>query len=81
MLPGRENDQFGIGYYYLDITDDLQPIVRQRLLRGQEQGVEAYYNFAVAPWLHVTPDLQIIDPARRGTDTAVVLGFRIKVDF
>jgi porin len=81
MLPGRENDQFGIGYYYLDITDDLQPIVRRRLLRGHEQGVEAYYNLAVAPWLHVTPDLQIIDPARRGTDTAVVPGFRIKIEF
>ena len=81
MLTGREKDQFGIGYYYLDISNKLTAIVRQRLLRGHDQGVELYYNFAVAPWLHVTPDLQIVDPAVRGTSIAVVDGLRVKVDF
>ena len=30
---------------------------------------------------HMTPDLQIIGQARKDFDTAVVLGFRMKVDF
>jgi hypothetical protein len=30
---------------------------------------------------HMTPDLQIIGQARKDLDTAVVLGFRMKVDF
>jgi len=29
----------------------------------------------------MTPDLQIIGQARKDLDTAVVLGFRMKVDF
>jgi porin len=46
-----------------------------------EQGVELYYNVAVTPWLRITPDLQIIQPARRNVDTTVVLGLRAKIDF
>jgi hypothetical protein len=30
---------------------------------GDEDGFEAWYNFAVTPWLHVTADLQVIDTA------------------
>ena len=50
-----------------------------------------FYNIAVTPWLHVTPDLQIIDagrnkapiigPNRKAIGTAIVAGLRIKVDF
>ena len=46
-----------------------------------EQGVELYYNIAVTPWLHVTPDLQIISPAGKSVDTTVVAGLRVKIDF
>ena len=46
-------------------------------------GFEAYYNIEVTPWLHITPDLQvIIDPA--GMDdvsTAVVAGVRMQMSF
>ena len=36
---------------------------------------------AVTPGLHLTPDLQILKPAVERVDTAVVVGFRAKVDF
>jgi porin len=81
MIPGREKDQWGIGYYYLKFSDDLRRVLRNRLGLDHEQGGEIYYNFAVTPWLHVTPDLQIIEPARKDTSTAVVVGLRMKVDF
>ena len=81
MIPGREKDQWGIGYYYLKLSDDPPHILRNRLGLDHDQGGEIFYNIAVAPWLHLTPDLQIISPARKDTDTAVVLGLRMKVDF
>jgi len=81
MIPGREKDQWGIGYYYLKISDHLPRILRARFGLDHEQGGEIYYNIQVAPWLHFTPDLQIVGPARRDSNTAVVLGFRMKVDF
>ncbi len=52
------------------------------------QGVEMFYNIAVTPWLHFTPDLQIIMPSRKelaalnkNIDTSVVAGFRVRIDF
>jgi len=91
VIPGREKDQFGIGYYYLKFSNDIPEGLRRRLSFDHEQGVELFYNAEVFPWLHVTPDLQIIDPSRRtfGTllnpgpniKTGVVAGLRVKVDF
>jgi porin len=55
LFRGRELDGFGVGYFYYDLSDDLQDEltpVGDRL--GDEQGVEAYYSFAVTPWFFVT---------------------------
>lgn len=56
-----------------------------------EQGAEIFYNVEVLPWLHVTPDLQVVDPSRKtfGTlfktgseiSSGVVAAVRVKVDF
>ena len=81
MIPGREKDQWGVGYYYLKLSDDLPRVLRNRLVLDHDQGGELFYNIVVTPWLHLTPDLQIISPARKDTDAAVVLGLRMKVDF
>jgi porin len=95
LIPTREHDRWGIGYYYMKIANDLRdtipPLPRQRVGLDHEQGVELFYNIAVTPWLHVTPDLQFVDAARNkapiltagGTTigTAVVAGLRVRVDF
>lgn len=95
MIPGREEDRFGIGYYYLKISSGLRqtfpPLVRNRLGLDHDQGAEIFYNVAVTPWLHLAPDLQIIDGARnkapvvgsnrKAIGTAVVTGLRVKIDF
>jgi porin len=95
LIPTRDQDRFGIGYYYLKISGDLRdvfpPLLRSRIGLDHEQGVELFYNFAVTPWLRVTPDLQFVDaarnkapligPNRKTIDTAVVAGLRVKIDF
>jgi len=50
-----------------------------------------YYNIAVTPWLSVTADLQVVNPAlKRATnevgqlarvDTAVIAGARTRIRF
>ena len=57
---------------------DLAPVL---LPLGDEQGVELYYNVAVTPWFHVTPDVQFIDPFRERVDESVLLGVRGKIEF
>ena len=89
IIPGREKDQFGIGYYYLKFSGDIPSGIRRLVSLDREQGAELFYNFEIFPWLHVTPDLQVISPSRKalGTlplkniQTGVVPGLRVKLDF
>jgi porin len=91
IIPAREKDQFGIGYYYLKFSGDIPEALRRRLSFDHEQGAELFYNVEVFPWLHVTPDLQFISPSRKtlGTlvnpgksiQTGVVPALRVKIDF
>lgn len=75
LLPNRDNDTYGVGYYFLNASGDLPAI----LGINAEQGIELYYNIEVTPWLHITPDLQIlIDPGGRSDrDPAIVVGVRM----
>jgi len=80
MIPGRNYDTFGVGYYFVSVSDDFGPVLSRFV--EDEQGVELYYNIQVTPWLHITPDLQVIEPGRsQFSETAVVAGIRIRVDF
>jgi porin len=79
IIPGRENDTFGVGYYYLDHSNEFSRMIENRIT--DEQGVEIFYNIEVTPWLHITPDIQIINPMLERADTAVVAGVRVKIDF
>lgn len=77
-IRGRENDSIGIGYYHLGISN--LPILTIHGF-GAEDGVELFYNMAVTPWFHVTPDLQVLDPAQRHTATALLVGIRGRLSF
>ncbi len=79
VIPTRDRDTFGIGYYLLDLSDQLPPFIQRRTKGGQ--GFEMFYNVEALPWLHVTPDLQVVEPSLKRVDTAVVLGVRVKIDF
>ena len=93
IVPGRLNDTFGIGWSRVELSDDLFPVLRQRLDLGfdREDAVEMYYNFAVAKSIGVTLDLQVMTPALTKTitssgrlkdvDTAVIGGVRAFVRF
>jgi porin len=74
VLPGRPNDQFGIGYYYIDVSQPrFTGPLQTRTALGDEQGFEAYYNFAITPWMKFTPDIQVIRGAQK---QEITTGFR-----
>ncbi|MCA9177775.1 MAG: carbohydrate porin [Planctomycetales bacterium] len=75
-LAGRAADTFGAGYYYAPLSDQLPGL----LLDDHGQGVELFYNYAATPWLHISPDLQILEPARRTANTSLLFGIRAKLD-
>jgi len=88
-LVTRPVDTFGIAYAYTSYSAALNQLPTNVLPIGNDQAVELFYNYAVTPWFRVTPDLQVLIPARERTigtppqpiDTALVLGMRAKLDF
>jgi porin len=77
MLPGRDLDRYGIGFYYTNFSNRLPEIV----LSGDEIGLEIFYNIAATHWLFVTPDIQVIEPAGKRATTAFLTGLRVQMKF
>jgi porin len=76
LLPGRDHDRFGLGYYYMEFADDRVEAV---LPEDEEHGGEVFYNMAITPSFNLSTNLQVIEGGLRGADTAVVGGFRARI--
>ena len=81
IIPGRDQDTFGIGYYHVWFSDRLPNFVYRRLIDKHENGGELYYNVALSPWLHLTPSLQVIQSGLKSVNNSVVVGgLRLVID-
>lgn len=81
MIATREADTFGIGYYYLGLSDQFKNLTRFVAPQRDEYGVELFYNVAVTPWCRLTPNLQIARPSTVGADTSLITGIRLQLIF
>ena len=93
LVPGRANDDFGIGWSLAEISDSFVPYLRDNFNLGlnREDAVEMYYKATVTPWLSVSPSLQIINSALNKTidssgnvkdlDTTYLVGMRVGIRF
>jgi porin len=93
VVPGRPQDDFGIGWARTKFSDNFVPFLRRTFDLGlnREDAVELYYNAAVTPWLSISPSLQVISPAlNRALDssgnfkdlnTTYITGVRVGVRF
>lgn len=83
MIPGRDCDQWGLGWAGTHISSDLRnelgPLGNK--LDSMGHAVEAFYNFQVTPATHLTANAQLIDSAAKSIDTAYTLGLRFQIDF
>lgn len=76
LVGGRPLDTAGVGYFYTGLSSDFQRLVSPVATLQDLHGVELYYNAALAKYFGLTADLQVIEPADVGQDTAVVCGLR-----
>ncbi len=83
LIPGRDNDQWGVGWAGTHISSDLRNALGplEKELNSFEHAGEAFYNFQVTPAVHLTVNAQVIDSVVKRTDTAFTLGTRLQVDF
>jgi len=93
IVPGRPHDEFGIGWALTEFSDNFIPYMRDTFNLGlhRESAVEVYYNFAVTPWLSISPSYQYISPALdkvqdgngnfKNLDNTQLLGIRVGLRF
>lgn len=79
VIPGRDNDTFGVGYFYLSLQPER--LLSSSPIRDSSQGFEAFYNIAITPAAKLTLDAQVLEPPNSDLDTAVVLGLRLDLTF
>lgn len=77
----RPQDSFGLGYYFYDYSDHLRDSQDPSADFNNEQGLEVFYNYEVTPWLHITGDVQYINPAASSYDNAVIAALRGNIRF
>jgi carbohydrate-selective porin OprB len=82
LIPGRDYDQWGIGWAGTHFSSDLRNAAE---LLGKNidsfgNAYEAFYNFQVTPALHLTVIAQYIEPAVKSIDNAFTLGVRLQID-
>lgn len=72
----RPQDTLGVGYFYTGLSNDFRNLLSPVLDLHDVNGVELYYNAAISKCFQLTADLQVIEPALAGNETAVVCGVR-----
>lgn len=64
LANSRPNDSYGIGYYYNNVSNPLKKDISQlsagTLNVKDEQGIEAFYGFALTPAVRLLPSYQHI---------------------
>lgn len=80
-IPGRERDKFGLGLFYVGYSSEFKDSLRLVVPISDESGLEAFYNYAVTPWLRLTADAQFVRPSINNQDTAIITGIRGQILF
>ena len=82
-MPKRPFDRAGIGYFRYFFSDTLKSGLDNAInfKLGDEQGMEAFYNFAVVRWFRIAADLQVIEPGNQRFSTEVYAGVSGQVRF
>ena len=79
LFFGRSQDNFGLGVSYYNLSDMLEDESDPSTEFGDESAIEAFYNYAVTPWLYFGPDVQYVRPARGHLDNALIVGLRMQI--
>ena len=83
LFSKRPLDRAGIGYFHYFFSDALKRGLEQTIHYplGDEQGMEAFYNFALTRWFRIAADVQVIQPGDRNFKTETYAGISGQVKF
>jgi len=76
LFFNRHQDNFGLGYFYYNLSDVLEASFNPLASISDESGFEIYYNYSITPWFYIGADIQYIDPFRSRFNNAFIGGLR-----
>jgi porin len=79
VIPGRDNDLFGFGYFYTETESGN--VLTTIGIENSTQGIEMFYNLAITPAAMLSFDFQWLEADLPDTDNAIVLGSRFRLKF
>ncbi|MEP5323237.1 carbohydrate porin [Marinobacter alexandrii] len=79
VIPGRDNDLFGVGYFYTETEDGN--VLTSVGLEKSVQGFETFYNVAITPAVKLSFDVQWLEASVPDAEDAWVLGSRLQLVF
>lgn len=77
----RKADEWGLGYTWTGLGGDFKALFEPLVELRDEHQAELFYNLALAPWIRITANLQVIRPARPRLDTVILPGARLELLF
>ncbi len=77
----RAQDNFGIGYFYYAVSNELREAIQPSEDLNDDSGLEVFYNYQVSAWFNLTADIQYIDPMKSKNKNALVMGLRTNIKF
>jgi hypothetical protein len=81
LMASRPHDRVGVAWWKNWLSDNYKDLVSPVIDLQNLWGVELYYNIALNKWLHLTPDLQLVENERKRDDLAIIPGVRLVMDF
>jgi porin len=79
LIPGRPADSFGVGAFSYNFSNALQSTVNPLADFKDEQGVEAWYSFAVTRFSRLSASIQVINPADGSRPIVAIGGARLSI--
>jgi porin len=84
-MASRPKDRMGLSFWYNwladGFVDTLSNLPVDPIRLRDLWGFELYYNIEINKWLHLTPDLQIVENEFKGDNVAIIPGIRMVMDF
>ncbi len=75
-FKNRSQDAWGIGYFHYSVSNGIKSSTDEVLKLNDENGLEAYYNYMVTPWMGLSIDYQMINPTTANNSITHFIGFR-----
>jgi porin len=77
----RPHDRMGAALWFNGLSPNYKNLVSPVADLRNLWGLELYYNIALTPWLHLSPDIQLVKNEWQGDDLAFIPGIRLVMDF